>query len=286
MSLIERVAELLGPVALPNATASAREAGAVERAAKIGQARPAKAGGPTLNIDLDRLRSLGIVTPDGERTELAESFRRIKRPILSNVANPRAGTPTNLITLTSTVPGEGKTFCAINLAISIASEMDRTVLLVDADVARPSVSKALGVEMGRGLLDVLLDRRLDLSAVLCKTNIEKLSILPAGTSHPHANELIASAAMNELLHEMASRYNDRIIIFDSPPLLAASEASVLVNQMGQIVVVVEAGKTSEAAIKSAMDRIETSRVAGFVLNKWEGPSLGYYYGYGGYGYSK
>ena len=291
MSIIERVAELLGPISLPNAKPSAtREVGAVvepslvQRVAKNATTRPATTTAKTLEIDLDRLRSHSIITPDGERTPIAESFRSIKRPILRNVANPKPGTAANLVTVTSTVPGEGKTFCAVNLAISIASEMDRTVLLVDADVARPSVPAMLGIEVSRGLLDVLLDSRLDLAEVLCRTSIAKLTILPAGTPHPYANELLASEAMNVLLREMAARYDDRVIIFDSPPLLAATEAGVLVNQMGQIVVVVEAGKTTEAAIKSALERIEPSRVAGLVLNKWQGPSLGSYYGYGSYGY--
>jgi len=179
------------------------------------------------------------------------------------------------------VAGEGKTFCAINLAISIALEIDRTALLVDADVAKPSVPKALGLEAEQGLLDVLLDRRIDLAEVLCRTDIGKLTLLPAGTAHQHATELLASDAMRVLLQEMAERYHDRIIIFDSPPLLAASEASVLASQMGQIVMVVEAGKTSEAALKAALARIESSNVTGLLLNKGEGPGLGYHYG--GYG---
>ena len=101
-------------------------------------------------------------------------------------------------------------------------------------------------------MDVLLDRRIDLAEVLWKTDIGKLTLLPAGTAHQHATELLASDAMRELLQEMAERYHDRIIIFDSPPLLAASEAGVLASQMGQIVMVVEAGKTSEAALKEAL----------------------------------
>jgi exopolysaccharide/PEP-CTERM locus tyrosine autokinase len=222
-----------------------------------------------------------MITPDGERTPIAECFRRIKRQILTNVANPKTGAPANLVLVTSALAGEGKTFCAVNLAISIALEMDHTVLLVDADVAKPSVPKTLGLEVGKGLLDVLLDRRIDLAEVLCKTEIGKLTLLPAGTAHQHATELLASDAMRVLLQEMAERYQDRIIIFDSPPLLAASEAGVLASRMGQVVMVVEAGKTSEAVLKNALGRIEPSNVAGLVLNKGEGPGLGYYYG--GYG---
>lgn len=132
----------------------------------------------------------------------------------------RSNTPIsngNLIMVTSALPGEGKSFTAINLAISIAMELDNTVMLVDADVARPSVLNMLGLPPSKGLLDVLQDNSLDISGVLLRTNIEKLSILPSGTPHPRATELLASDIMIRLLDDMASRYNDRIIIFDSPP---------------------------------------------------------------------
>ena len=294
MSIIERVAELLGPVPQTHqksSTAGERagnlEPDLIERAAgDISRRQAARAAGRTarsLRVDRERLRRQSMITPDGERTAIAESFRRIKRHILANLAGPRTGTPpANLVLVTSALAGEGKTFCAINLAISIALEMDRTVLLVDADVANPSVPQALGLEVGKGLMDVLLDRRIDLAEVLLKIDVGKLTLMPAGTAHKHATELLSSAAMHGLLHEMAERYHDRIIIFDSPPLLSASEAGVLATQMGQIVVVVEAGKTSQAALKDALSRIEASNVAGLLLNKGEGPGLGLHYG--GYGY--
>ena len=232
----------------------------------------------TVKIDRDQLRRQNMITPDGERTPNSEGFRSIKRQILTNVVKSKAGVPANLVMVTSALPGEGKTFCSINLAISIALEADRTVLLVDADVAKPSIPKALGLKAEQGLLDVLLDSRIDLTEVLCKTDIGKLTLLPAGKAHQHATELLASDAMHMLLQEMAERYHDRIIIFDSPPLLSASEASVLASQMGQIVIVVEAGKTSEATLKAALGRIESSNVAGLLLNKGEGPGRGYDYG--------
>ncbi len=237
----------------------------------------------TLNIDLNRLRAQNMVTPDADRSPIGESFRRIKRRILANVANSKADSGTNLVMITSALQGEGKTFCTINLAISIAMEMDRTVLLVDADVARPSVQKALGVEAKQGLMDVLLDRSIDLADVLWKTNIGKLSILPAGTPQRHATELLASETMSALLHEMAQRYHDRIIIFDSPPLLITSEAAVLASRMGQILVVVAAEETTDTALKDALSRVETSNVVGLLLNK--GQPLGSNWdGYDGYGY--
>jgi protein-tyrosine kinase len=246
--------------------------------------RPASAARRTaraLKVNIEWLRQHGMITPGGERTPTAESFRRIKRQILANVARSKSGAPANLVLVTSAVPGEGKTYCAINLAISIALEMDRTVLLVDADVARPSVPQALGVKVERGLLDVLRDRQIELADVLCNTDIGKLTLLPAGTAHQHATELLASETMGGLLQEMAGRYPDRIIIFDSPPLLAASEAAVLASRMGQIVMVVEAGKTSGAVLKAALGRIDSSNVAGLLLNKGQGSRRGYDFGYYG-----
>ncbi len=281
MSTIERAAAQLGSVPQTQQKPST----ASEKAGNLEQDLIERAAGGatrTLEVDRDRLRRQSMITPDGERTATAESFRRVKRHVLANVASPRTGAPpANLVLVTSALAGEGKTFCAINLAISIALEMDRSVLLVDADVAKPSVPQALGLEAEKGLMDVLLDRRMDLAEVLWKTDIGRLALLPLGTAHKHATELLASDAMRGLLHEMAERYHDRIIIFDSPPLLAASEAGVLASQMGQIVMVVEAGKTSEAALKDALGRIDSSKVAGLLLNKGESPSLGF--GYGGYG---
>ena len=316
MSIIERMAELLGTTARPDRKSGPIEERAspaqdlIERAAgatserypvsgnvearpdamrpavgstvKAGLARPTNKGTRTLKVDRDHLRRQSMITPDAERTPIAENFRRIKRQILVNVADPKSGAPANLVLVTSALAGEGKTFCAINLAISIALEMDYSVLLVDADVANPSIPKALGLEAEKGLMDLLLDRRMDLADVLCKTDIGKLTLLPSGGAHQHATELLASGAMRELLREMAERYHDRIIIFDSPPLLAASEAGVLASQMGQIVMVVEAGRTTEATLKNALSRIDSSKVAGLLLNKGQGPGLGYLYG--GYGY--
>lgn len=287
MSIVERMVELLGSAPVTGAARWRLDIPrgvdlAVDSKAEPGFARPAEAPGRTLTIDLDRLRRLSMVTPDGMRTPIAECFRRIKRRILTNMVHAKAGAPVNCIMVTSALAGEGKTFCAINLAISIASEMDRTVLLVDADVAKPSVPRTLGFEAEGGLMDMLLDREIDPGKVLYKTNINKLSVLPAGKPHEHATELLASAAMRSLLHEMATRYDDRILIFDSPPLLSASEAGVLANQMGQIVLVVEAGRTTEAALKEALGSINTSNVAGLLLNK--GDSAGLEYRYGGYGY--
>ncbi len=240
-----------------------------------------------VEIDLKRLAHMGGITPDSERSQIAEEFRLIKRPLLAN-AFGQGGSAVkngNLIMVTSSLPGEGKSFCSINLAISIASEMERTVLLVDADIARPRLPEYLGVRMGKGLLDVLRDESLALSDVMLRTNIPKLSLLPAGRSDRHGTELLASSAMTRLISDLANRYPDRVIIFDSPPLLSTSEASVLATHMGQIVMVVEAERTSQEALKEALSQIESCEVIGMVLNKATA-LLGndnYYGYYGSYG---
>ncbi|HJT51397.1 MAG TPA: XrtA-associated tyrosine autokinase [Nitrosospira sp.] len=234
-----------------------------------------------VTLDLAKMRQYGIVTPDQGRTQIAEQFRVIKRPLLTNAFNKGPGMIKNgnLIMVTSALAGEGKSFCTVNLAMSIATEMDRTVLLVDADVARPSVPRILGVGTDRGLLDVLLDENLNLADVLIKTDIEKLALLAAGRRHSHSTELLASRSMGELLKELAERYADRIVIFDSPPLLLTSEARVLASQMGQIVLVVEAETTSQQAVKEALQAVEACDVVNLVYNKARAFSGGEYYGY-------
>ena len=233
-------------------------------------------------LDLTRLRQLGGVTPNENKTQIAEEFRTIKRPLIKNAFNQGAGKihNGNLIMVTSALAGEGKSFCAINLAMSIAMEMDHTVLLVDADVARPSIPKYLGFKAEMGLLDILLDDKLEPSDVMIKTNVEKLSILTAGRKSRHATELLASQSMSNLLMSIGQRYHDRIVIFDSPPLLLTTEAHVLATKMGQIVLVVEAENTPQKAVMEALRQIESCDVINLIYNKARHfPGSGYYGNY-------
>ena len=230
-----------------------------------------------------------VFPPGAGPSAQTTQFRMMKRPLIKNVADLRqAGlVRSNLIMVTSALAGEGKSFTAANLAMSMATELDNTVLLVDADVARPSLGRMLGFEPHEGLLDVLEDK-LSLQDVLLATNIDKLSVLPSGAPRPRATELLASDNMRELLEEMASRYSDRIIIFDSPPLLLTTEASVLASQMGQIVIVVRADHTPQAAVQRAVASIASHPVKLMVLNQVHDKMMnspGYGYGYS-YGYSK
>ena len=238
-----------------------------------------------VELNLEAISASGLLVPYATRSQLADEFRVIKRPLIAN-AMGRGAAPIangNLIMVTSALPGEGKSFSAINLAISIAMELDNTVMLVDADVARPSVLNMLGLAPAPGLLDVLVKNSVDISGVLMRTNIEKLSILPSGTQHPRATELLASDAMVRLLDDMASRYSDRIIIFDSPPLLLTTESRAIATHMGQIVIVVNAGNTAQAAVMQAVSTLDACPVKMLVLNQARqaaGDSYGYGYGYG------
>jgi exopolysaccharide/PEP-CTERM locus tyrosine autokinase len=304
MDIIEQAAKRLeelrrAGVELPEAPESARqenrkESSPSDRFSIPNPSAPAVEVFSSRRIELDMaaLATRGIVTPDADRSQLADELRVLKRPLLRNVAGKSAAPvkDANLIMITSAVPAEGKTHLATNLAMSIAMEFDHTVLLVDADVARPSIPAVLDIGRDqKGLLDVLQDPALDLSQVLLRTNIEKLSILPAGTQHPRATELLASDAMNNLLADMATRYADRIIIFDSPPLLLTTEARALATHMGQVVLVVKAESTTHAMVKNAVATLEACPVKMVVLNQavmqMDGHGYGYGYGYG-YGHSK
>lgn len=237
-----------------------------------------------IQMDLATLAAAGLVTPDAPRSHLADQYRVLKRPLIANAMGKGAAQlkHSNLIMVTSALPGEGKSFTAINLAMSMAAELDHTVMLVDADVARPSVLRMLGLQPAPGLLD-LLERKAEVADVLLRTNVDKLTLLPSGTPHPKATEMLASEAMTKLLDDMATRYPERIILFDSPPLLLTTESRVLATHMGQVVMVVHAGRTLQASVQEALSTIEACPVKLMVLNKARGEGAGGY-GYGGYGY--
>ena len=253
------------PVAPPPAGATAPMATLID---EPGEQRNRRQHVQRIELDLAGMSRRGLVTSAGGRTPMVEEFRIIKRPLIKRAFAPRkAGeNPGNLIMVTSSLPGEGKTFCAINLAMSIAMELDHTVLLVDADVARPSILRTLGVSAQRGLLDVLQDEH-EMADVLLRTNVDTLTVLPAGTSNANATEILASQSMRLLVQEIANRYPDRIVIFDSPPLLLTSEARVLASHMGQIAMVVESERTTQHAVMEALSQLEGCSNVNLIYNK-------------------
>jgi receptor protein-tyrosine kinase len=230
-------------------------------------------------VDLARLKELGFITPDAPQSQMANEFRVLKRPILQNARSATKLRNGNLVLVTSALPGEGKTFTAVNLAISMAMEYDHTVLLVDGDVAHPALPDLLNLPQSPGLLDLLIRDDLDIDDVVLQTNIEKLTVLSAGSRHRRATELLASEKMATLLSKLASRYTDRIIIFDSPPLLATTEARVISTHMGQIVMVVAADATAQHTVRQGLATIENCEVVLMMLNKAAKTDVGTYYGY-------
>lgn len=214
-----------------------------------------------------------------------DDYGRIKRPLLSNAFGKSASLVKkgNFILVTSSIPGEGKTYTAINLALSIAHERDHTVLLIDCDVARHGTSRALGISDKPGLVDILENNELSVADIILSTDIPELRLISSGKQHGFVTELLASQRMSELVSEISERYDDRVIILDGPPLLATPQTQVLSNLVGQIVFVIEAGKTPQEVVEEALDMISEEQATGLVMNKCEGISgrSKYYYGYSG-----
>lgn len=271
------------PSPAPQATPAAQAALAVQAEAAAAPERVGQGERRSREVTLDllRMQRAGLLVPGQPRSQLEEEFRIIKRPLLENVRHegPMRPNRANLIMVTSAVAGEGKTQTSLNLAISIAMELDHTVLLVEADVLRPSALARVGVQASHGLLDLLETPQTQLPDVLMRTNIPKLTLLPAGTASSRSTELLASDAMDHLLSELASKYPDRIIIFDTPPLLSTTESRVLASHMGQVVLVTEANNTPVSLVKQAYATVENHPVVLGLLNKYRGPKGSTAYGY-------
>lgn len=236
-------------------------------------------------VDRDRLRAEGYLAPHDQERHLADQYRQMKRPILDNVTGQNAmqSADANLIMVSSALPGDGKTFNCINLALSIALEKDLSVLLVDADVAKPHVSQLFGVSEQPGLIEIL-NGAIDVDSATIRTDVPGLSLLPAGAHDVHATELLASKRMGKLLHRLSTSHSDRVVIFDSPPLLVTSEAGVLASSMGQIAMVIRAGKTPQRAVLEALDGLDKEKAVNLILNESASGISSDRYGTYGYGY--
>ena len=239
----------------------------------------------TVQLDLASLEKRNFVSLSKERRLINEEYRVIKRKLINNAFGVLSKTlqHPNLILVTSSRPGEGKTFSSINLALSIALEQDKTVLLVDADVLRPNISKTLNISHSLGLTDYLQSADVTVPDILLSTNVERLKIITAGSPHHLSTELLASERMSQLVNEFATRYSDRIVIFDAPPLLGVNETAVMAAMCGQAVVVVEENRTRLAEIEQSVSLLPKEMAVGFLINKahrnqGKGYGYGYYYG--------
>lgn len=249
-----------------------------------------RVGGGYCELDIDALTAAGFATQRNANVEIAADLRRIKRPLLMAIKKSAAlgdsGLPHNLILITSALPGEGKTFVSINLALSIAAELDRTVLLVDADVAKNDVARVLGVDYETGLTDILERGNVYIEDTILQTNVESLSFLPSGRMLPNVDELFASDKMMRIMRELADHDPNRIVIVDAPPLHAGTEAGVLARMVGHVVVLVEADKTPQSSVADALHQLKGIDSVSMILNKARRRSsdhVAYGYGYG-YGY--
>ncbi len=222
-----------------------------------------------ISIDIRRIERLGFLSPRHPVTRVAEEFRVLKRRVLTNIVNDEGNqaAANNIVMVTSTQPREGKTFTAINLALSIATERDKYVLLIDGDFAHPGLFGTLGLKRRAGFLDVLRKPDLELGDVIFRTSVERLSLIDSGRSSAISSEFPSSEKMQRLVAEIATRYDDRVIIFDSAPLLASSEPSILSHHAGQILFIVEAGRTGQRAVRAGLELIYDQDKVMMVLNK-------------------
>ncbi len=233
-------------------------------------------------VAMDELRDGGFILPDAAPCALAEEFRIVKRQLLCQAQDVPNG---RTILVCSAQPDDGKTFCAVNLALSLAAEKDVEVVLVDADVAKPEILSTLGLEGGPGLIDAIADTDVDVEACLIRTDIPGLLVLPTGRPTHEATELLASERTRQVLDRLRARDPRRVILFDSPPALAASPASVLAMHCGQLLFVVRAEQTGEADLREALELLSACPRPQLLLNGVEFGSanrrFGRYYGMDG-----
>lgn len=281
------VAEQPGPAA-PAVPPSAPAAVAVHTPAPA----PAAFSTERHAVDRARLRDQGLIVPEGAVSALLEEFRIVKRHLLLQAAELRregAGALAQRVLICSPHPSEGKTYCALNLALAMAAEKESEVILIDADFAKPSVLSALGLPGGRGLMDALADPSIDVADCVVGTDIPGLWVLPAGDATTSDSEYLSTsrtAAVLDRLSEgqMGERATNRIVIFDSPPALAASPAAELAKYVGQALLIVRADRTAQGAVEDAVSLLSACPNIQLLLNGVQfspsGRRFGAYYGYG------
>jgi exopolysaccharide/PEP-CTERM locus tyrosine autokinase len=239
-----------------------------------------------LRIDLNGLRASGYLPEADNDRKFADLYRQIKRPLLKKALLGNAtetAEESRLIMVTSALPGDGKTFTSVNLAFSLAREKDVAVLLIDADLPKPQISKTFGLQNAPGLSDVLSDERLSPESVVIGTNVRGLSLMPAGPQVGSAAELLGSARMRQIMRSLCAIHPRRVVLIDSPPLLVTSEGRALLSIAGQVVLVVRAGVTPRRAVVDAIALFDERQAGGIVLNEARVGIMQRYYGYGTYG---
>jgi exopolysaccharide/PEP-CTERM locus tyrosine autokinase len=236
-----------------------------------------------ITVDNTALRAKGYFPEQEKDRQFADQYRRIKRPLVEKaIAGTAAVGEPRVIMVTSALPGDGKTFTSINLALSMALERDMSVLLIDADVPKRHVTDLFGLGEQIGLLDVLVDDSVEIESAIVPTTTRGLSILPAGKPVAGTSELLSSSRMRTIIANFSARYPRRILLLDSSPLLVANEGRSLLSMAGQVVLVVRAGRTPKEAVEAALDLLDARQAGGVVLNHVQGFAEDYY-AYGSYG---
>lgn len=259
----------------------------VPKAHLVSSSSGVRGGEPTrFDLNFSALERAGYLSPNTTKSKLAEEVRALKRPVLENAFGKTSVDVDkgNVVVVTSAEQGEGKTFTSLNLAMSLAQERDRTVLLVDADLIQRSLTRFLGLDQVRGLTEALSDPEITIDDVLGETNNERMSLIPSGAVRDDSTELLSSDLMAQFVERLATEDSSRIIILDAPPLLATSQGQVLTTLAGQVLVVVEEGKTSLSSVQEALDLLDPNQAVGMVLNKrhhMPGDTSGAYGGYYG-----
>lgn len=298
MSIVERALKRLQDSAQGGAKAPRSPLPPVGRVVPADAAPAAKPGEPrarreigntekSIHIDYDGLRQRGLLPPEHQQRQIAHQYRTLKRPLLKNAfddaaaAGDTVAASARTIMVTSALPGEGKTFTSINLALSLALEKDHRVILIDGDAPKPHVSHTFGVAGEPGLLDVLSRPDVPVESVILPTDIHGLYIMPIGRRTDTTTELLSSARMRQVVAELQALDDYGLVLFDSPPILLTSEAPVLASLFGQVVLVVRAGMTPQQAVADSLAMIGEGPRVGLVLNQaLHDNNVGGYYGYG------
>jgi len=290
MSIVEKAAERLrrelGTGSAQRPTAPAYEPTPHDEARPAPQAPEDSAHDPAgdrIALDRQQLNRQGLFPPEAMAPHIAREYQRIKRPLLAMLDSD--GEPSrfaNRFMITSANPGDGKSFTAFNLALSLAGELDRSVVLVDGDVAKPGISRGLGLHNHRGLMELLVDQQSDPNDYLVATDEPRLSVLPAGARGRNAVERLSSRRMNEVTSQLADEPG-RIVLFDSAPLLAAAESQALATHVGHVLMIVRAGSTEKRAVDAAVSLLEPSGAdISLILNQNRMGSGDDYAGYYGF----
>lgn len=295
MSLVERALKKLQdtrkipqPRAHPEPPSGPRATADASEPQPVGMPeRPTFVPRRTVAISKEALRALDMLPPVALERHTSREYQMVKRALVA-CAFPGAEQSIengHLIMLASALPGEGKTFTSLNLALSLALEKDTEVLLVDADVCKPHISRILGMESEPGLMDLLVNVDIHPESLVLHTDVPNLKLLPAGTQTENATELIASDRMKEVATLLGQSAARRIVVFDSPPLLLATESKALVSAVGRVVLMVRADVTPESAVLQAIETVGSGKPTSLILNQAHMAPAGTYYGYGSYGHS-